>query len=229
MALTRANPQLVSFVQEQLAAAADPERALEMAAYMKSTVPFYGVPKPQRLPIIKAFKKDFAPVDEKQYRANVLALWRLPHREEKYLAINYAEHINMQALPLFEQMVREGSWWDYVDVIAGHLIGKVLLDNEIEVRPIIDGYVTDEDFWIRRTALLCHLSHKKRTSQKHLFSYCLQLADEKEFFIRKAIGWALRQYSYTEPDAVRRFLVENKSRLSALSFKEGSKQLDRLG
>jgi len=159
----------VEFVQAELKAQADKERAIEMAAYMKSKVPFYGVPKPERLPIIRAFKKQFVPQSQAQYQANILALWQLAHREEKYLAINYAEqfpaYISVAALPLYERMVREGSWWDYVDVIAGHLVGKVLLDNEAQVRPLIDGYVDDGDMWIRRTALLSHLGHKDHHHQ----------------------------------------------------------------
>jgi 3-methyladenine DNA glycosylase AlkD len=224
---------LVKFVQSELAACADEERAIEMAAYMKSAVPFYGVPKPERLSIIRAFKKQYAPDSQAQYLANVQALWQLPHREEKYLAINYAEQfpafIAPPALSLYEQMVRQGAWWDYVDVIAGHLVGKVLLENESLVRPLVDSYVDDADLWIRRTALLSHLDHKDKTSQKHLFAYCLKLAHEKEFFIRKAIGWALRQYSYSDPEAVRRFLEKNRARLSPLSYNEGAKNLFKTG
>lgn len=227
------NGKLIDYVQSQLKAHADGRRAMEMAAYMKSQTPFYGVPKPERLPIIKAMKKNFAPVDFETYGANVLALWQLPHREEKYLAINYAEtfpeYIVVEALPLYERMVREGAWWDYVDVIAGHLTGKVLLDNEKKVRPLIDAYVNDSDFWIRRTALLAHLGHKERTSSRHLFAYCLKLAAEKEFFIRKAIGWALRQYSYSDPEGVRIFLLENRQKLAPLSYNEGAKHLFKIG
>jgi 3-methyladenine DNA glycosylase AlkD len=207
------SPGLVKFVQSELAACADEERAVEMAAYMKSAVPFYGVAKPERLPIIRAFKKQFAPAGQAQYLANVRALWQLPYREEKYLAINYAEQfpafIAPSALPLYEQMVR--------------------LENESLVRPQVDSYVDDADLWIRRTALLSHLDHKDKTSQKHLFAYCLKLAHEKEFFIRKAIGWALRQYSYSDPEAVRRFLEKNRAKLSPLSYNEGAKNLFKTG
>lgn len=224
---------LKAYVQTQLMACRDAGRACEMASYMKSSTPFYGVPKPERLPIIRAFKKEFVPETFTQYEGNVLALWGLPHREEKYLAINYAElfpqYISPAALQLYERMVREGSWWDYVDPIAGHLVGKVLLEHEEKVRPLIDTFVADEDFWIRRTALLSHLAHKDKTSSRHLFNYCLKLAPEKEFFIRKAIGWALREYSKSRPELVRKFLLQHQEKLSPLSFKEGAKHLVRVG
>jgi 3-methyladenine DNA glycosylase AlkD len=224
---------LKTFVQERLVACRDAGRAQEMAAYMKSSIPFYGVPKPERLPIIRAFKKEFVPESFAQYESNVLALWDLPHREEKYLALNYAEmfpqFITVPALPLYERLVREGAWWDYVDPIASHLVGKVLLDLEKEVRPLVNGFVGDEDFWIRRTALLSHLGHKERTSSKHLFDYCLKLAHEKEFFVRKAIGWSLREYSKSCPELVREFLLRHSEKLSPLSFKEGAKYLVKIG
>ncbi|CAN5485977.1 DNA alkylation repair protein [soil metagenome] len=227
------NDQLVQHVQERLKALANAEKAVEMAAYMKTKMSFYGVQKPDRLPIIQELKRDFQPASLAEYKANILSLWQLPFREEKYLAINYAElfpqFITIDSLSLYEQMVREGAWWDYTDSIASHLSGPVLLANESEVRPIIDRYIYDEDFWIRRTGLLSHLGHKKNTSHKHLFSYCRKLAPEKEFFIRKAIGWALREYSKSEPEKVKQFLAENKGKLSALSFNEGAKHLIKVG
>ncbi len=224
---------IAQFVHEKLSALANAEKAAEMAAYMKTDMPFYGVQKPERLPIIKEFKPQFSPATFAEYQANVLALWQQPNRESKYLAINYAElfpqFITIEALPLYERMVREGSWWDYTDPIASHLTGAVLLAEEQTVRPIVDQYLADDDFWIRRTALLAHLGHKDKTSHKHLFSYCRTLAHEKEFFIRKAIGWALREYSKSAADKVRQFLAENKGKLSSLSYNEGAKHLIKVG
>lgn len=204
-----------------------------MAAYMKTSMPFYGVQKPDRLPIIRELRDNFAPETHDEYVTNILSLWQHPNREQKYLAINYAElfpeFIVIESMPLYERMVREGSWWDYTDSIASHLTGQVLLANETEVRPTIDRYIYDSDFWIRRTGLLSHLGHKKKTSSKHLFSYCRKLASEKEFFIRKAIGWALREYSRCEPLKVKQFLAENKGTLSSLSYNEGAKHLIKTG
>jgi 3-methyladenine DNA glycosylase AlkD len=93
----------------------------------------------------------------------------------------------------------------------------------------VERFSNDEDFWMRRTSLLAHLKHKKKTSHKHLFAYCKKMAHEKEFFIRKAIGWALREYSKSEPDRVLKFMQENKTKLSPLSLREGGKHLAKNG
>jgi len=224
---------LVKYVSAELATLADPVKAEEMAAYMRTNMPFYGVQKPDRLPLIREMKKRFQPASLDDYQRNVLALWQLDHREEKYLAINYADSFKQfmipQAVPLFERLVREGQWWDFVDPIASWLVGRTLLNHEECLRPVIETYVEDEDFWIRRTALLAHLGHKKMTNSEALFRYCTTLASEKEFFIRKAIGWALREYSKSEPEKVSRYLKKNADKLSPLSYKEGAKHLVKMG
>ncbi|MBK9277552.1 MAG: DNA alkylation repair protein [Candidatus Obscuribacter sp.] len=224
---------LVKYIQSELATLADPVKAEEMAAYMRTEMPFYGVQKPDRVPLIREMKKRFPPVSLSDYQRNVLALWQLEHREEKYLAINYADSFKQymipQAVPLFERLVREGQWWDFVDPIASWLVGRTLLSHEESLRPVIETYVQDEDFWIRRTALLAHLGHKKMTNSEALFRYCTALAGEKEFFIRKAIGWALREYSKSEPEKVSRYLKKNADNLSPLSYKEGAKHLVKMG
>lgn len=224
---------IVKYVRAELKALAQPAKAEEMAAYMRTEMPFYGVQKPERLPVIREIKRQFAPHSLKSYCDNILALWEGQHREEKYLAINYAESFSQfivpQALPTYEQMVRDGQWWDFVDPIASNLYGPVLLNNEDLVRPTIETYVGDEDFWIRRVALLAHLKHKKQTRHEHLFDYCTALAPEREFFIRKAIGWILREYSKSEPQRVLKYLRQNEDKLSNLSLKEGAKHLTKLG
>jgi 3-methyladenine DNA glycosylase AlkD len=171
------------------------------------------------------------PLDQKSYERNVLALWKLPYREERYCAIAYArqhaEFITPSALRLYERMIRDGAWWDFVDEIAVNLVGGVLGNFRPETRPMIERWIDDPDMWIRRTAILAHLKHKNATDAAQLFDHCLRRAHEREFFIRKAIGWALREYSKTDPRAVRAFLAKNRQRLSKLSFDEGSKHLPR--
>ena len=224
---------LTAHVQDRLQTLADPVKAVEMAAYMKTDMPFYGVQKPDRQPIMKELKANFAPANQADYEAAVLALWRVKQREAKYIAINYAglfrQYVGPQSLPLYERLIREGQWWDFVDAISSDLLGRALLNYPDQVRPVIDNFSNDEDFWIRRASLLAHLGHKEQTSHKDLFAYCKKMAHEKEFFIRKAIGWSLREYSKSEPERVRRFLVENKTRLSPLSLKEGAKYLAKMG
>ncbi len=224
---------LVKLVQKELAALADPDKAGPMAAYMKTDMPFYGVQKPLRAKVEKALLKDFKAATRSEYKQAVLALWQLPHREEKYLAIHYAaghkEFVDAASIPLYKRLIQEGAWWDFVDGIATALIGVVLAKNPDRVWPTMDVWIEDDDFWLRRTAILCQLGFKKETDHRRLFDYCLRRADEKEFFIRKAIGWALRDYSYAEPALVKAFLLKHENRLSGLSFREGAKQLRKQG
>lgn len=225
--------RLVAFVQQALQKAANPTKAGAMARYMKTGMPFYGVPRPDLRLIERAMRKQFVHATQREYASNVRALWALPHREEKYLAISLARagksFITPASMSLYEQMIREGAWWDFVDEIAAHLVGKVLLDHRKATRPVLDRWIDDDEMWIRRTAILSQLTHKYQTDERQLFDYCRSRMDETEFFIRKAIGWALRQYSYTAPDAVRKFLLKHRDRLSGLSYREGAKQLVRTG
>lgn len=220
---------MVSFVRAELAKLADPARAVPMAAYMKTEMPFYGVPKPGRVPIAREVKAKFPPVDAEDYRRKVLALWGLPHREEKYLAIGYAwtfpEHVVFSQVDLFERMIVEGAWWDFVDELASPIVGKIVLEDRVLMRPVLEQWVDGSDMWLRRTAILCQNRHKRQTDQAMLFDFCLRRSDEKEFFIRKAIGWALREYARTRPNEVRRFLAEHGDELSGLSRREAAKHL----
>ena len=126
-------------------------------------------------------------------------------------------------------MIRSGAWWDYVDPVAIALVGKVYLDRRESVSPILDRWIDDPDMWVRRTALIAHNRHKEKTDHRRLFRYCRARFEEREFFIRKAIGWALREYSYSAPERVSRFLTTHKRRMSGLSYREGAKALVRKG
>ena len=224
---------VVEFVRSKFEALADPVKAGPMAAYMKTDMPFYGIQKPDRETVHRELKKRFIPSNRREYEAAVRALWELPHREEKYAAIEFAimhePFITPASLPLYERLVREGAWWDLVDGVAVVLVGGVLLRERAKVKPLIEEWVEDEDLWIRRTALLAHNKHRKKTDYQQLFDHCLRRAPEKEFFIRKAIGWVLREYSYAEPERVRDFLTNHRCVLSGLSYREGAKQLARSG
>jgi len=223
--------QLARYVTTELRALADPAQVPAMAAYMKTAQPFFGVPTPIRATMMREIRDRFAPVDQKSYERNVRALWNLPHSEEQYCAIAYArqhpQFITISALPLYERMIRDGAWWDFVDEIAINLVGGVLGNFRTKTRPLIEKWIDDPDMWIRRSALIAHIKHKKETDSAQLFDHCIRRSHEREFFIRKAIGWALREYSKTDPRSVRAFLKANRQRLSNLSFTEGSKHLAR--
>ena len=201
-----------------------------MAAYMKTTQPFAGVQKPARQSIIREIRDRFAPQTRAEYEARVLALWRGRYREEQYLAIAYARlypaFVSAASLPLYERMIREGAWWDFVDEIAVHLVGVVLRRDRAHSGRLLDRWIEDQDMWIRRTALIAHLTHKAETDATRLFAHILLRAGDREFFIRKAIGWILREYGKTAPAAVRTFIRAHHARLSPLSLKEGARRLN---
>ena len=221
---------IVQKVASLLRKRADAEKAVEMAEYMKTDMAFYGVQAKPRDEIVREVKRDIALDSREAYEELVGALWEQPHREEKYIAIRlarrFSKFITFESLPLYERLIREGGWWDFVDEIAGHLIGRVLATSPEATWPVLDTWLEDDDMWIRRTALLAQKRQKEQTDEAKLFRYCLACADEDEFFIRKAIGWALREYSYVAPDAVREFVRQNRDRFSGLSIREATKCLD---
>lgn len=204
-----------------------------MAAYMKTDMPFYGVPKPERDRIAAVVKTRFPLTNHDAYEQAVKSLWALSHREEKYLAIHiarlYPDFVTPQSLALYKQLIQEGGWWDFVDEIAIQLVGRVLYEHRSAVSLIMDTWIKDQDMWLRRTALLSQIHHKGDTDAQRLFGYCRQTAAETAFFIRKAIGWALRDYSATAPERVLTFLSHNRERLSTVSFREAAKRLRRQG
>lgn len=222
----------IVFVQTELMALADPAKAVDMQAYMKTDMPFYGVQKPARTPILRQLVHDFPPSDHDGYQALVLGLWNLPHREEKYLALGVAQHfrnfVDTVSLPLYRRLIVDGAWWDFVDAVATHLIGHLVMNHPGEAWPEVDTWIDDPDMWLRRSAIICQVGAKGRTDAERLFAYSEGRLAEKEFFIRKAIGWALRDYARTDPDAVAGFVTTHRDRLSGLSFREATKHIGHL-
>ena len=220
----------VGYMQEEFLRLSDPLAAAAMAAYMKTDMAFYGVKKPARQPVYRHIKPLVTPADATEYEHVVRVFWELPHREEKYFAMSLASDfkafITPAAIPLYGSLIVDGAWWDFVDHVAVNCVGPTLLDERPVVKPIMEQWVYDDNMWLRRTALLAHLKHKSATDQDTLFEHCLMLATEKEFFIRKAIGWVLREYAKTRPDEVARFVVQNRKRWSGLTFREATKHLD---
>ncbi len=203
-----------------------------MQAYMKTDMPFYGVQKPARVPIARHLVAEFPPQTRDQYQGLVLGLWDLPHREEKYLALEVAERhrrfVDTASLPLYRRLIVEGAWWDFVDEVATHLVRALVLEEPRKSWAEIDTWIGSEDMWLRRSAIICQVGAKERTDARRLFSFCKARLDEREFFIRKAIGWALREYAKTDPEAVARFVEANRSELSTLSFREATKHIGHL-
>jgi 3-methyladenine DNA glycosylase AlkD len=212
-----------SRIQDALAGLGDAGKAKAMAAYMKGKFDFLGIQTPARrqatAPLLRVFTGH--PLVAAQ------ALWALPEREYQYVAVDLLRLRNGQLtaadLPALEALVQDKSWWDSVDGLAV-AIGDIVV-RQPRLRHRMDELIDAHDFWLRRIALLHQLGLKQETDAARLFAYCLHCADEREFFIRKAIGWALRQYARTNPAAVRQFLDTNREKLSGLSFREAAKHL----
>lgn len=221
--------QIIVYTKEQLLMYQNKKNAVEMAQYMKTTMPFYGVRATERRKIIKTLIEKYPLKTQEEYLQTITVLWDLPHREEKYIAIDIARaypwYVNSNTLFLFEKMIRKGAWWDLVDDIAVHLVGAVISKHPNTMPAILDSWIQDQNMWIRRTAIICQNKLRGATDQKRLFDFCLKRAHEKDFFIRKAIGWALREYAKTSPDVVKLFLQQHKDSFSPLSYQQATKWL----
>jgi 3-methyladenine DNA glycosylase AlkD len=122
-------------------------------------------------------------------------------------------------LPVYEELMSTGAWWDYVDAVAGHM-GNQLRLYPNEVRPVMRAWSTDEDMWKRRVSIICQVSFKKDTDLDLLYANIEPNLADRRFFIRKAIGWALRAYAWTDPEEVARYVAANEARMSGLSKRE---------
>jgi 3-methyladenine DNA glycosylase AlkD len=223
---------MIRVVQSELEQLRDPVKATNMQSYLKTDMPMYGLQKPERASVERKMHETLSIDSVDLYRECVQTLWELPYREEKYLAIDlalkYKEYITLDTLDLFVNMIREDyMWWDLCDPISIHLVGGIALHHDLHAK--LSAWIRDDNMWIRRAAILAQLKHKHETDHVLLFDLCRQRMHEKEFFIRKAIGWALREYSKTDADAVIDFLNAEKSNLSGLSFREGAKALAKQG
>lgn len=220
---------MVNFVAKSLVALADADRAERMAAYMKTEMPFYGVSVPDTKPILRELCRRFPVGSNEEYRAAVGVLWAQKHREEKHLAIRVARRyqtwIRSENFDLYERVIVEGAWWDFVDDTAINLVGHTLLHERTSLAPVMEVWIDDDNMWRRRTALISQLKHKDETEADVLFDFCLRRAHETEFFIRKAIGWALREYAKTDPIAVRSFVEDHRDLWSGLTYREAMKHL----
>jgi 3-methyladenine DNA glycosylase AlkD len=227
-----ADQDLIEDVRRSLREVADPAKAPAMQAYMKSAMPYYGVPAPVTKRVFVRVLRDHPVADRESWVATVRALWHdATHREERYAALALAGHRHYLAyqdpasLELYRELIVTGAWWDFVDTVASHRIGPILRSHHEEVRPTIVAWSTDPDMWLRRTSIICQLGAHE-SIDLDLLTTCVEpnLAD-REFFIRKAIGWALRQHAWTDPAWVQDYVRRHEGRLSPLSRREALKNV----
>ena len=226
-----ADRALLAAGRAALADAADPVKAPQMQRYMRSEMPYRGVAKPARAVVARQLFAQFPLASRERWIATARALWdEAQWREERYLAIDltgcrrYVPWWQPDVLPLYEHMIVTGAWWDYVDEIASRRVGPLLLAFPDELDPVMRAWSREEDLWRRRTAIICQLGAKDRTDEGLLADSIEAAIGEREFFLRKAIGWALRQYARTSPAWVTEFVATHPG-LSPLSVREATKHL----
>jgi 3-methyladenine DNA glycosylase AlkD len=215
-----------------LAAAANPAKAAGMQAYMKSTMPYHGAQSAAATGVFRDVLGAVALPDAAAWQHTVLALWRgAKFREERYGAIwlcgdrRAKPFQTLAALPMYEEIIVTGAWWDYVDGIASQRVGGLLKAHPKEMKRTMLAWSTDDDMWKRRTSIICQLKFKKTTDLELLYACIEPSLDSKEFFLRKAIGWSLRQLAWTMPAEVKRYVKANEARLSGLSKREALKNV----
>ena len=227
---------LIRAVRAALCELADPEKAPIIQAYMKSEMPCLGVQTPHHR---KACREVFAlhPLPSLDaWRDTVLTLWReAEYREERHAAINltgeraYRSYQTMKILPMYREMIVSGAWWDWVDAIAVQRLVFLLRRSPDPMARQMRVWARSRDLWKRRSAIICQIKQKAGTDLDLLYDAIEPAMGEREFFLRKAIGWALREHAKTDPDEVIRYVREHKDRLSPLSKREATRNLIKAG
>jgi 3-methyladenine DNA glycosylase AlkD len=216
---------IVEMTRAGLATRADPAAAPGMQAYMKSAMPFLGVAAPARDALLRELRPLLA--DRAAVRAAAEVLWdEAQAREERYVATALARRLAPEPdrLPMYRHWIVTGAWWDHVDEIAARLVGPALRADPTSVMPVLRTWLRAPDRWLRRTAVICQLGARERTDLALLAEAIEANIDDGDFFLRKGIGWALRQYARTDPGWVRAFVATHPA-LSPLSRKEALKHL----
>ena len=218
----------ITQLRDALVEVADAEKAEGMAAYTKEQFPYLGVQAGDRRLASKSLLKAGKSMDPEELLSLAEALWSQPEREFHYVGMDLlragAKNLRATDLPRVRARIVATPWWDTVDSLAIHTTGTMITTHPQLVEEM-DLWVESDDIWIARTAILHQLMFKDRTDTNRLFTYCEMRMADTEFFIRKAIGWALRHYARTDPNAVRSFVAENEESLSGLSKREALKNL----
>jgi 3-methyladenine DNA glycosylase AlkD len=223
---------LLRALRRALAAAGTKERAKGAQAYMKSAMPFYGVGAEPLRAICRRVFAAHTVKNAATWRRDVLGVWRgARFREERYAAIELTgdrrarSFQTMASLPMYEEMVVTGAWWDLVDVLATKRLGEILRREPAPMRRAMRAWGRGPNMWKRRAAILCQNSFKADTDLDFLFACIEPSLGSKEFFLNKAIGWALRSYAWTDARPIVTYVEKNRARLAPLSIREALKNV----
>lgn len=202
-----------------------------MEDYMRNHFSFLGIKSPERKDLIKGFFAEHGKPEREWIKPLVRYLYAQPEREFHYAALAmidvHIKKLDTEWLSFLEEIIITNSWWDTVDHIAPHHVGAILLRDKSSIIDYPDRWIESDNFWLQRSAILFQLKYKENTDAQKLFTYIEAASGSKEFFIRKAIGWALREYSKTAPKEVLTFIKSTD--LAPLSRREGLKHLARRG
>lgn len=227
-----ASQALIRALRKSLRDHADPAKAPFMQAYMKSSMPYLGVQTPDQRRVCKAAFQSHPLASFETWRDTVLALWRhAGYREERYAAIalagfpSYQPFRILRTLPMYKEMIVTGAWWDYVDAIATKQIRQLVRKSPARMSAVLRKWAVSDDIWLRRSAILAQLGLKSETDLTLLYDCIRPSLGRPEFFLRKAIGWALRQYARTNPAEVLQYVRDHATQISPLTRREALKHL----
>ncbi len=216
-------------LQKLFEANANEEIALYMKKYMKGQYDYFGIKSPERRELKAQFLLQYGYPETGQLDAITRECWKLPQREYQYFIMEilerFAKKAEAERIGLYEFMIETKSWWDTVDFIAANLVGIHFRKYPEQIVPYTKKWMDSGNMWLQRTSLLFQLRYKKETNLELLMDYIGRLQGSKEFFINKAIGWALREYSKTDPDWVKNYVASHS--LAPLSHREALKRINR--
>lgn len=224
--------RLVKALRAELARVARPKNAAAMQAYMKSALPYYGVSLPDVRRACRRLLADLALPDGATWQRMVRHLWYgARRREERYCALELLGHRSardfqkLEALPLCEELIVDGAWWDLVDEIATHCLPPLLDRYPKQMNRALLRWARGDNLWKRRSAIIAQVGRKAETDLGLLYAAIAPSLDSREIFLRKAIGWALRAYAWVDPKEIARYVTEHAGELSPLSKREALKNL----
>jgi 3-methyladenine DNA glycosylase AlkD len=212
-----------------LAEHADIEKAQPMSKYMRFLFPYFGIKSPERTELVKSYFKEHGLPPLTELEVVVKELWNAAERETHYAALDMLENslrkLDSTHLLLMEYLITHQSWWDSVDTIATRLVGEILKKHPQAIAEYSEKWINSSNMWLQRVAILFQLKYGAKTNTTMLFGNITRSASSKEFFIQKGIGWALREYSKTNPQMVIDFIAQTN--LAPLSKREGLKWVKR--
>lgn len=220
---------LIDAVRNGLERRADPKKAGAMQAYMKSTMPYYGIQAPALRQFCEPLFEEHTLTTAAAWRQAIAGLWdSATRREQRYAALElaayqpYQRFVSMALVPLYRRLIQDGAWWDTVDSLA-HRVAVLLATYPAPLKRTLRAWAKQDSIWLRRVAIIAQVNARETTDVDLLYDCIRPSLDSKEFFLRKAIGWALREYAKANPTEVRQFINANRQQLSPLSIREAEK------